>query len=112
MSLFFYRYTFDYPELRIPVMAASVFVGMFFSRVFAIGPLGFAIGYVLAVTQSMAESVRNTDELVRGLLWLWVIVVFPAAITVIVNQTLLPANPKPAASAKARKGLFVPDAFT
>jgi len=29
MSLFFSRYTFDYPELRIPVMAASVFAGMF-----------------------------------------------------------------------------------
>jgi len=28
-SLLFYRYTFDYPELRIPVMAASVFAGMF-----------------------------------------------------------------------------------
>ncbi len=75
MSLFFYRYTFDYPELRIPVMAATVFAGMFFSRVFAIGPLAFAIGFVLAVTQSMAETVRNTDELVRGLLWLWVIIV-------------------------------------
>jgi len=112
MSLFFYRYTFDYPELRIPVMAASVFVGMFFSRVFAIGPLAFAIGFVLAVTQSMAESVRNTDELVRGILWLWVATVFPVAIAVIVNQTLLPANPKPTASAKAKKGLFVPDAFT
>src|SRR6266850_5012403 len=93
MSLLVYRYTFDYPEFRIPVMAASVFAGMFFSRVFAIGPLAFAIGYVLAVTQSIAESVRNTDELVRGLLWVWVIIVFPVAITVVVNQTVLPADP-------------------
>ena len=112
MSLFFYRYTFDYPELRIPVMAASVFAGMFFSRVFAIGPLAFAIGFVLAVTQSMAETVRNTDELVRGLLWLWVIIVFPVAITVIINQTLSPTDPKPSASARTKKSLFVPDAFT
>jgi hypothetical protein len=112
MSLFFYCFTFDYPEFRIPVMAASVFAGMFFSRVFAIGPLAFAIGFVLAVTQSMAESVRNTDELVRGLLWLWVVVVFPVAITVIINQTLSPTDPKPAAPAKPRKSLFVPDAFT
>ncbi len=111
MSLFFYRYTFDYPELRIPVMAATVFAGMFFSRVFAIGPLAFAIGFVLAVTQSMAETVRNTDELVRGLLWLWVVVVFPVAITVIINQTVLPADPKSAVRAKTNKGLFVPDAF-
>ncbi len=112
MSLFFYRYTFEYPELRIPVMAASVFAGMFFSRVFAIGPLAFAIGFVLAVTQSMAETVRNTDELVRGLLWLWVITVFPVAITVIINQTLSPTDPKPTPSAKPKKSLFVQDAFT
>ncbi len=112
MSLFFYRYTFDYPEIRIPVMAASVFAGMFFSRVFAIGPLAFAIGFVLAVTQSMAESVRSTDELVRGLLWLWVITVFPVAIAVIINLTLSPTDPKPTASAEPRKSLFVPDAFT
>lgn len=112
MSLFFYCYTFDYPEFRIPVMAASVFAGMFFSRVFAIGPLAFAIGFVFAVTQSMAESVRSTDELVRGLLWLWVIVVFPVPITVIITQTLSPTDPKPTASVKPRKGLFVPDAFT
>src|SRR5882762_5420110 len=81
MSFFFYRYTFDYPELRVPVMAASVFAGMFFSRVFAIGPLAFAI-------------------------------VFPVAITVIINQTLSPTDPKPSASAKTKKSLFVPDAFT
>jgi uncharacterized membrane protein YccC len=112
MSLFFYRYTFDYPELRIPVMAVSVFVGMFFSRVFAIGPVAFATGFVLALTQSMAESVRNTDELVRGLLWLWVIIVFPAAIAVIINQMPSPTDPKLTASAKPRKSLFVPDAFT
>ena len=65
MSLFFYRYTFDYPEFRIPVMAATVFAGMFFSRVFAVGPLAFAIGFVLAVTQSMAESVRKDRKSTR-----------------------------------------------
>ena len=113
MSLFFYRYTFDYPEVRIPVMAATIFAGMFLSRALVIGPLGFAIGFVLAVTQSMAEAAHNADELVRGLLWLWVIIVFPVAITVVVNQTLLPANPKASAGTeKKKKGLFLPDAFT
>lgn len=112
MSLFFYRYTFDYPEVRIPVMAATIFAGMFLSRALVIGPLGFAIGFVLAVTQSMAEAARNADELVRSLFWLWVIIVFPVAITVVVNQTLLPTNPKSSAGAKKKKGLFLPDAFT
>ena len=50
-SLLLYRYTFDYPELRIPVMAGLVFTGMFLSRVFVIGPLGFAIGFFTALMQ-------------------------------------------------------------
>jgi uncharacterized membrane protein YccC len=117
LSLFSYRYTFDYPEFRIPVMAATVFGGMFLSRVLVLGPLAFAIGFVLAVTQSMAESAPDADALVRGLLWLWVIVVFPVPITVIVNQTLLPADPRKSAGARSpiaarKKSLFVPDAFT
>src|SRR5262245_3955113 len=112
LSLFLYRYTFDYPELRLPVMAATVFGGMFLSRVLVIGPLAFAIGFLLALSQSIAETVPNADVLVRGLLWLWVIVVFPAVITVVVNQTLFPADPKSSAQAKGHKGLFIPDAFT
>jgi multidrug resistance protein MdtO len=92
-SLFLYRYTFDYPELRIPVMAGFVFTGMFLSRVFVIGPLGFAIGFFIALMQIIAEGAPNTDALVRGQLWLWVAVVYPIALTVIINQILLPAHP-------------------
>jgi len=112
LSLLLYRYTFDYPELRLPAMAATVFGGMFLSRVLVIGPLAFAIGFVLALTQSAAESAPNADVLVRGLLWVWVILVFPVPITVILNQALFPADPKSAAHAKGHKGLFIPDAFT
>src|SRR5262249_42841431 len=111
-SLFLYRYTFDHPEFRLPVMAATLFVGMFLSRVLVIGPLAFAIGFVFALTQSAAESAPNADILVRGLLWLWVVVVYPAGITVIVNLTHSPAASRPAANKKTHKGLFVPDAFT
>lgn len=112
LSLFLYRYTFDYPELRVPIMAATVFGGMFLSRVLVIGPLAFAIGFLLSYSQSQAESAPDADVLVRGLLWLWVIVLFPVAITVIVNQTVYPADPKSLGRANAKKGLFVPDAWT
>ena len=93
VSLFFYRFTFDYPELRIPVMAGFVFIGMFLSRVFVIGPLGFGIGFFNALNQTIAESAPNTDALVRGQLWLWIAIIYPIALTVIVNQILLPAHP-------------------
>jgi len=93
VSLFLFRYTFDYPELRFPVTAGLVFTGMFLSRVFVIGPLGFAIGFFTALMQIIAEGAPNTDALVRGQLWLWIAVVYPIALTVVVNQILLPANP-------------------
>ena len=92
-SLLIDRYTFDYPVLRIPSMAAALFAGMFLSRVFAIGPLGFAIGFVVAVTQGASDDVPNAELLVRGLLWLWVALVYPIALTVVVNQFLFPAEP-------------------
>jgi multidrug resistance protein MdtO len=92
-SIYIYHFTFDYPQLRIPVIALMVFTGMYLSRVFAIGPLGFAVGFVLAITQNMGEIAPATDLLVRGLLWIWVSLVFPITVTAIVNQILLPANP-------------------
>src|SRR5215471_1821366 len=50
LSLFLYRYTFGVPELRVPMMAAMVFLGMYLSRVFVIGPLGMALGLIIALT--------------------------------------------------------------
>src|SRR5258705_324202 len=101
LSLFFYRYTFDYPEFRIPVMAATVFGGMFLSRVLVLGPLAFAIVFVFALPQSFGKSVPNADALVRALLGRWVIIFFPGAIPVIDTQTFFPADPKAPARPKA-----------
>jgi multidrug resistance protein MdtO len=92
-TLLLYTYTFDYPELRVPAMAAFIFVGMFFARTFVIGPLGFIIGFLAALMQTLAEGAPNTDALVRGQLWLWVAIVYPIVLTVIINQILLPADP-------------------
>jgi len=114
LSLLTYRYTFDYPEFRLPVMAVSIFGGMYLMRVFAIGPLAFAIGFVFSVSQSMAETVPDADALVRGLLWVWVLIVFPIAITVVINQTVLPteAEHHAAGAGHGKKRLFVADALT
>src|ERR1700722_7748416 len=51
-SLLLLHWTLDFPALRVITMASLVFTGMFLSRVFVIGPLGFAIGFVMAVAQS------------------------------------------------------------
>ena len=52
-SLLLYRFTFDYPELRVPVIAGFIFTAMFLSRTFVIGPLGFVMGFFSALMQTI-----------------------------------------------------------
>src|SRR6478609_11067590 len=118
-TLLLYKFTYGHPELRVPGMALALFLGMYVSRIFVLGPLGFLIGFVVAVSQSVGEAVPSPELLVRGLLWLWVAIVYGAAVTVVLNLLFLPDPPKaaehppkPKGSEPDGRGLFVPDAFT
>src|SRR6266403_2744714 len=111
-TLLLYKFTYGHPELRIPGMAIALFLGMWFSRVLVIGPLGFLLGFVVAVSQSVGEEIPSPELLVRGLLWLWVAIVYGAAVTVVPNLLFLPDGAGPAAHPPKPKSLFVSDAFT
>src|SRR6267378_4731416 len=111
-SLLLYKFTYGHPELRIPGMAIALFLGMYVSRIFVLGPLGFLIGFVVAVSQSVGEEIPSPELLVRGLLWLWVAIVYGAAVTVVLNSLFLPEAPNESTPAPKPKSLFVPDAFT
>jgi uncharacterized membrane protein YccC len=111
-SLLLYKFTYGHPELRIPGMAIALFLGMYLSRVFVLGPLGFLIGFVVAVSQSVGEAVPSPEALVRGLLWLWVAIVYGAAVTLVLNLLFLPEGAGPAAHSPKPKSFFVSDAFT
>jgi uncharacterized membrane protein YgaE (UPF0421/DUF939 family) len=114
VSLLIYTFTFDYPELRVPAMAAILFAGFFASRILAIGPLGFGIGFVIAATQSIVELMPSADYLAHWVLWLWVAVTYPIALTVVVTR-LMPPPAKSGAAAgppKPKRKLLAPDAFT
>ena len=93
INLAVYTWTFDYPEVRVPFMAALIFCGMFLSRTFVIGPLGFVVGFISALMLTIGELAPNTETLVRNELWLWVAVVYPIGLTVFINQLLLPTDP-------------------
>ena len=54
-TLLLYKFTYGHPELRVPGMAIALFLGMWLSRVLVIGPLGFLLGFVVAVSQSVAK---------------------------------------------------------
>ena len=110
-SLLVYRFTFDFPERRIPVMAIILFAGFFFSRITAVGPLAFGMGFVFAATQSIAELMPSAEYLVKWLLWLWVAVTYPIALTVVTNHLILPAAPRPGPP-RPRKRFLASDAFS
>src|SRR5712675_2382916 len=111
-TLLLYKFTYGHPELRIPGMAIALFLGMYVSRIFVLGPLGFLIGFVVAVSQSVGEAVPSPELLVRGLLWLWVAIAYGAAVTLLLNLLFLPDAPGPPAHLPKSKSFFVSDAFT
>src|SRR3954471_17559810 len=84
-TLLLYKFTYGHPELRIPGMAIALFLGMWLSRVLVVGPLGFLLGFVIAVSQSVGEEVPSPEELVRDLLWLWVALAYAIALTLVLN---------------------------
>src|SRR6266576_3601028 len=111
-TLLLYKFTYGHPELRIPGMAIALFLGMYVSRIFVLGPLGFLIGFVVAVSQSVGEAVPSPELLVRGLLWLWVAIAYSAGLTVVLNSLFLPDTASPPAHQPKPKSFFVSDAFT
>src|SRR5580765_8684823 len=52
-TLLLYKFTYGYPELRIPGMAIALFLGMWVSRIFVLGPVGFLFGFIVTVSQSI-----------------------------------------------------------
>ena len=112
ITLLLYKFTYGHPELRILGMAIALFLGMWLSRVFVLGPVGFIIGFVVAVSQSVGEAVPSPELLVRGLLWLWVAIVYGAGLLVVLNALFLPDEETAGKHSPKPKGLFAPDAFT
>ena len=106
ITLLLYKFTYGHPELRIPGMAVALFLGMWLSRALVIGPLGFLIGFVVAVCQSVGEAVPSPELLVRGILWLWVAIAYGVGLTVVLNLLFLPdAAGAACASAETKKSL-------
>jgi len=112
LSLWLYKFTYGHPELRIPIMAIAVFVGMWLFRVFVIGVLGFAIGFLVSYSQSIVDQIPSPELIVRAALWLWVAFTYSVVLTVVLNRRFLPDDSAPAKAGPKPKGLFKPDAFT
>ena len=111
-TLLLYKFTYGHPELRIPGMAISLFLGMWLSRALTIGPLGFIIGFVVAYSQSIGEQIPSPELVVRAALWVWVALAYGVGVIVVLTIVFLSDSAEPAAHPPKPKGLFKPDAFT
>jgi uncharacterized membrane protein YccC len=111
-TLLLYKFTYGHPELRIPVIAIALFVGMWLSRVFVIGVLGFMIGFLVSYSQSVAEQVPSPEILVRGALWVWVAFSYSVGLAVVLNRLFLPVSAETQGHKPRPKSLWKPDAFT
>jgi len=111
-SLLLYKFTYDYPELRIPGIAVALFLGMWLSRILVIGPIGFIIGFLIAYSQSVAEQAPSPELLVRALLWVWVALAYGVAVIVVLTSLFLPDSAEGAEHGPKPKSLLKPDAFT
>jgi uncharacterized membrane protein YccC len=104
-TLLLYKFTYGHPELRVTGMAIALFLGMWLSRALVIGPLGFLLGFIVAVSQSVGEAAPSPEYLVRQLLWLWVALVYADTPESAEHRSKSKSEPD-------RRGLFMPDAFT
>jgi multidrug resistance protein MdtO len=94
-TILIFRFTVDYPPLRLGAMALVFFFAMYLSRVFAAPAVGILLAVVVFVTQAYVDLFPGGEPFVRTVLWVWVAIVFPAAVAVAVNLVLLPADPGP-----------------
>ena len=111
-TLLLYKFTYGYPELRIPGMAIALFLGMWLSRVLVIGSIGFIIGFLFAYTQSIADQIPSPELLVRAALWVWVALAYGVAIIVVLTLLFLPDSAEAAEHRPKPTGVFKPDAFS
>ena len=94
LSILLLKFTFDYPLLRI-VIASLLFLGsVYLMRVLKIGIVFFIVAIVVIYVQSFVDQTDQADLLIRAVLWVWVAVNYPIALTLVVNTLLLPAEPQ------------------
>ena len=103
----------DYPPWRVAAIALLSFALTFAASATVLKPIAGTVALVAAYALDLLGFVPVGEAATRALLYAWLFVAIPAAVSVVVNlvpdpesQTAPEPAPKPAG------GFFVPDAFT
>lgn len=78
-------FTVELAPLRLAAMALLFCAGMYLSRVFVAGQLGFGLGFSLLITQATVDLFPSPEALVRGTLWTWVAIAIASMAVITVN---------------------------
>lgn len=81
------------PAIRIPLLFLSTFTASYLARSVKLGPVARLAGFVLVLTQTLADETAHTEALTRSVLWLWVVVAVPALVTTLLALCCAPARP-------------------
>jgi multidrug resistance protein MdtO len=109
LSILVLKFTFDYPLLRIVIASLVFFGSVYLLRVLKIGVVFFIVAIVVIYVQSFVDQTDQTDLLIRAVLWVWVAVNYPIALTLVVNTLLLPAEPQLQLKAETHRQLTALD---
>jgi multidrug resistance protein MdtO len=83
LSILLLKFTFDYPLLRIVIASLLFFGSVYLMRVLKIGAVFFIVAIVIIYVQSFVDQTDQADLLIRAVLWVWVAVNYPIALTLV-----------------------------
>ncbi|RKE35064.1 multidrug resistance protein MdtO [Paraburkholderia sp. BL23I1N1] len=110
LSTLLLKFTFDYPLLRIVVASLLFFGSVYLIRVLKIGVVFFIVAIVVIYVQSFVDLTDQAELLIRAVLWVWVAINYPIALTLVVNTLLLPAEPQLQLKAEIHRQLMALEA--
>ncbi len=109
-AILLFKFTFDYPLIRIIASSVLFFGSVYLMRVLKVGLAFFVVAIVIIYAQSFVDRTDNAELLVRLVLWVWVAVNYSIALTLLINTLFLPAEPELQLKAEIHRQLQAIDA--
>ncbi len=110
ITILLYKFTYDYPLLRILAASALFYGSVYMMRAATLGPVFFIIAIVVIFGQTFVDQTEYAELLVRALLWVWVAIAYPVMVGLVINTILLPVEPQDQFKAELHRQLQAIDA--